>query len=149
MVALFALLSDIPGRETKRDRLARRDRLASATRANEVIQRVVRANSVIEITPFDDEGPVWIFGCGGDESIAVMADDLNVEPALWSTADFTVVILPTCDGWSHLTPGEIPLAVTKAVAAEELDHSALALLRHGQILPGSPSAIVRQLRQTA
>jgi len=148
-VALFALLSDIPLRQTKRERLAWRDRLVSATRANEAIQRAVRAHSVIEITPFDDEGPVWIFGCGDDKSIAVMADDLPFKPALWPTADFTVVILPDCLGWSHLTQGKIPLEVTEAAAAEELDHSALALLRHGQILPGSPSAIVRQLRQPA
>lgn len=144
-LAAMSLLADRFFRVPRAVRLRERDALVAAANAGQVHEWHVVADSVVEICPFDDEPPIWIFDTGDGRSVVVSGFwDTDLERP-WPTTEFRVSVIPGVGVWGDLEPGSTPIRPSQVVSSEDLDAEGVLALAEPQVLPYSPAELLRRL----
>ncbi len=148
-LAVISLLADLSFRAPHAVRLRERDALVAAANAGQVHEWHVVADSVVEICPFDDEPPIWIFDTGDGRSV-VVSDYWDTDlKAPWPTTEFTVSVLPGVGIWGDLQPGSTRLRPSQVVSSEDLDAEGVLALAEPQVLPYPSAELLRRLAKPA
>ena len=116
-------------------------------RLGNVLSKDVCATSVIEIVPFDDEGPGYIFDVGDGKSLLLQGQqyDLWGEDVPWPCTEFQIVRSTDGKMWIGLFCSGVKLEPYRTVHAEECKDDCSWWDKSEEVFSKSPEEVLRDI----